>query len=40
MLNELNVRWFKRMAQTAVYLAHFVSWVVMAGIFTTTRRAA
>ena len=40
MLNELKVRWFKRMAQTAVYLPHFVSWVVMAGIFTTTRRAA
>ncbi len=40
MLNELKVRWFKRMAPTAVYLPHFVSWVVMAGIFTTTRRAA
>ncbi len=40
MLNDSKVRWFKRMAQTAVYLPHFVSWVVMAGIFTTTRRAA
>ena len=40
MLNELKVRWFKRTAPTAVYLPHFVSWVVMAGIFTTTGRAA
>ena len=40
MLNELKARWFKRVAQTAVYLPHFVSWVVMAGIFTTTGRAS
>ena len=37
---DVKVRWFKRMAPTAVYLPHFVSWVVMAGIFTTTGRAA
>ncbi len=32
MLNELRSVRFKRMAQTVVYLPHFLSWVVLAGI--------
>lgn len=33
LLNEIRVRWFKRTAQTLVYLPHFLSWVVLGGIF-------
>ncbi|ANE49068.1 protein lplB [Paenibacillus swuensis] len=33
MLNEIRVRWFKRSVQTLVYLPHFLSWVILAGIF-------
>ena len=32
MLNEIRLRWFKRTVQTIVYLPHFLSWVVIAGI--------
>ncbi|MBO9604763.1 MAG: sugar ABC transporter permease [Paenibacillaceae bacterium] len=32
MLNELRKEWFKRTVQTLVYVPHFVSWVVVAGI--------
>lgn len=32
LLNELRVRWFKRAVQTIVYLPHFLSWVILAGI--------
>jgi len=32
MLNEIRLRWFKRSVQTIVYLPHFLSWVVIAGI--------
>lgn len=32
MLNELRLRWFKRTVQTIVYLPHFLSWVLIAGI--------
>ncbi|MFD0672407.1 ABC transporter permease [Cohnella sp. GCM10027633] len=32
MLNELRIRWFKRTVQTIVYLPHFLSWVLIAGI--------
>ncbi|MFD0674596.1 ABC transporter permease [Cohnella sp. GCM10027633] len=32
MLNELRIRWFKRTIQTVVYLPHFLSWVLIAGI--------
>ncbi|WP_239635554.1 ABC transporter permease subunit [Paenibacillus sp. H1-7] len=32
MLNELRVEWFKRSIQTAVYIPHFVSWVVVVGM--------
>lgn len=33
MLNELRIHWFKRTVQTVVYLPHFLSWVLIAGIF-------
>lgn len=33
LLNEVRVRWFKRSAQTIVYLPYFLSWVILAGIF-------
>jgi putative aldouronate transport system permease protein len=32
LLNEIRVKWFKRVAQTISYLPHFISWVVLAGI--------
>ena len=32
MLNELRVKWFKRSAQTLLYLPHFISWVVIGGL--------
>lgn len=32
LLNELQVRWFKRTVQTIAYLPHFLSWVILAGI--------
>jgi putative aldouronate transport system permease protein len=32
MLNEVRIRWFKRTVQTLVYLPHFLSWVILAGI--------
>ena len=34
LLNELHAQWFKRSAQTMMYLPHFISWVVLAGIVT------
>lgn len=34
MLNEIRKTWFKRTAQTLVYLPYFVSWILMAGIIT------
>lgn len=34
LLNEINARWFKRTSQTLMYLPHFLSWVVLAGIIT------
>ena len=33
MLNELKKAYFKRVIQTVVYLPHFISWVLLAGIF-------
>lgn len=33
LLNELRVRWFKKTVQTISTLPHFISWVVIAGIF-------
>ena len=32
MINELRAGWLKRTVQTFVYLPHFVSWVVFAGL--------
>ena len=32
MLNEVRCHWFQRITQTVVYLPHFISWVVVAGI--------
>lgn len=32
LLNELRVSWYKRFAQTMVYLPHFVSWVVVGAL--------
>ncbi|MDR2506098.1 MAG: ABC transporter permease subunit [Oscillospiraceae bacterium] len=34
LLNEVSTRWVKRSLQTVVYLPHFLSWVVVAAIFT------
>ncbi len=33
LLNEIRLMWFKRVAQTISYLPHFISWVVLAGVF-------
>ena len=33
MLNELRRERFKRFVQTLIYIPHFVSWVVVVGIF-------
>jgi putative aldouronate transport system permease protein len=32
LLNELRVKWFKRTAQTILYIPHFLSWVIISGI--------
>ncbi|SFE22514.1 putative aldouronate transport system permease protein [Paenibacillus algorifonticola] len=32
LLNEARVKWFARTVQTVVYIPHFVSWVVVAGV--------
>ncbi|NOU73188.1 ABC transporter permease subunit [Paenibacillus sp. LMG 31458] len=32
LLNEVRIRSFKRIVQTIVYLPHFMSWVILAGI--------
>ena len=34
LLNEINAKWYKRTSQTLMYLPHFISWVVLAGIIT------
>lgn len=33
MLNDVTSRLFKRTVQTVIYLPHFLSWIIMAGIF-------
>lgn len=33
MINELRARRFKKVVQTITYLPHFISWVVVAGLF-------
>jgi putative aldouronate transport system permease protein len=32
-LNELRIRWLKQWVQTLVYLPHFLSWVIIFGLF-------
>jgi putative aldouronate transport system permease protein len=32
LLNEIKTRWIQRTIQTMIYLPHFVSWILMAGI--------
>lgn len=34
LLNEIRLQWFKRTTQTLLYLPHFLSWVIVGGIFT------
>ncbi len=34
MINEVKVKWFKKTVQTVSYLPYFISWVVVANIFT------
>lgn len=33
MLNEIRLQWFKRSIQTAIYVPHFMSWVVVVSMF-------
>ena len=33
LLNEIRNKYFKRISQTVLYLPHFLSWVIIAGIF-------
>ncbi len=35
LLNELRSRWFKKTVQTVLYLPHFLSWVIVYGMFFT-----
>jgi putative aldouronate transport system permease protein len=32
MLNEVRSKWFKKISQTILYLPHFLSWIIIAGI--------
>lgn len=32
LLNEVRKMWFKRTAQTVLYMPHFISWVILAGM--------
>ncbi|OXM87408.1 polysaccharide ABC transporter ATP-binding protein [Paenibacillus rigui] len=32
LLNEVRIKWFKKGAQTILYLPHFISWVIIGGI--------
>lgn len=34
LLNEIRAGWFKRPVQTVLYLPHFLSWVIVGGLFT------
>jgi len=33
LLNEIHVRWYKRLGQTLIFMPHFLSWVIVAQIF-------
>ncbi|MGG1516009.1 ABC transporter permease subunit [Paenibacillus oryzisoli] len=35
MLNEVKTMWFKKIVQTLVFLPHFFSWIIVAGIIVT-----
>ncbi|MDF2924579.1 MAG: protein lplB [Paenibacillaceae bacterium] len=35
LLNEIHRMWFKKLVQTLLYLPHFLSWVIVGGIFIT-----
>ncbi|MDQ0915365.1 putative aldouronate transport system permease protein [Paenibacillus sp. V4I5] len=35
LLNEVRKMWFKKIVQTLLYLPHFLSWVIVGGIFIT-----
>jgi putative aldouronate transport system permease protein len=32
LLNEIHLKWFKKGAQTVLYLPHFISWVIIGGM--------
>jgi putative aldouronate transport system permease protein len=32
LLNELRLRWFKRLTQTIAYLPHFLPWIIISGM--------
>ncbi|WP_420645824.1 ABC transporter permease [Candidatus Leptofilum sp.] len=32
LINEIRVTWYKKTVQTLIYLPHFISWVILAGI--------
>lgn len=32
LLNELTVNWYKKFAQTLLYLPHFISWIIIGGL--------
>jgi len=32
LLNEIRASWYKRTVQTIVYIPHFISWVILAGV--------
>lgn len=34
LLDEIQCKWFKKISQTILYIPHFMSWVVVASIFT------
>lgn len=34
-LNELRTKWFPKVVQTSIYLPHFLSWVIVGGIWLT-----
>ncbi|MBQ3078509.1 MAG: sugar ABC transporter permease [Clostridia bacterium] len=33
LLNEISIMWLKRSIQTLIYLPHFISWIILGGVF-------
>lgn len=33
LLNEVSQKWFKRSVQTLIYFPHFISWIILGGLF-------